>query len=190
MSRYLTESLSSGETLIHDFRPHWSNWVEVFAAAIFIITIPYAIYTAIRLATIEWGVTDRRIVHKRGWIARHSDEMNVSSVETVEIQQSAFGRIMGFGTVTVTGRGVSDVSSKAVDDPLTVKRAIESVVANPSAAGSSVDGGGLSGGIPVTVELSPEMARHLNRHVAVSGQPPEAILVGILSAGLSRTPPR
>lgn len=171
---------------MHDFRPHWSAWVEVVIALVLIVTAPYAIYAAIRLATLEWGVTDRRIIHKRGWIARHSDEMNLGSVETVELRQSVFGRLLGFGTVIVTGRGVSDVTFKAVDDPLTVKRGIEAVVADPDAAAGQRGTGAPANMIPVTVMLTPELARSLNRQVQSSGQPPEVVLTGILEVGLSQ----
>ena len=41
-----------------------------------------------------------------------------------------FGRIFGFGNIHVTGRGASDIVFKAIDDPIAVKREIESV-SNP-----------------------------------------------------------
>ena len=34
---------------------------------------------------------------------------------------------LGFGTVRITGRGVSDFLFKGIDDPMGVKRAIESI---------------------------------------------------------------
>jgi hypothetical protein len=53
--------------------------------------------------------------------------MKVASIETVEINQGVWGRIFGFGTIKVTGRGVSDVIFKSLDDPMAAKRQIESV---------------------------------------------------------------
>jgi hypothetical protein len=53
--------------------------------------------------------------------------MKLSSMETVEIRQGVFGRILGFGTVRVTGRGISDVVFDKLDDPMNVKKAIESI---------------------------------------------------------------
>lgn len=70
------------------------------------------------------------MIYKKGIISRTTDEMKLSSIETVEIHQGIIGRIFGFGTVQVTGRGVSDVKFKRIDDPMNVKRAIESV-SNP-----------------------------------------------------------
>jgi hypothetical protein len=35
--------------------------------------------------------------------------------------------MLGFGTVKVTGRGISDLVFRGVDDPMSVKRQIEGV---------------------------------------------------------------
>jgi hypothetical protein len=42
-------------------------------------------------------------------------------------EQGVLGRIFGFGTVKVTGRGLSDIVFKGLDDPIAVKRTIESI---------------------------------------------------------------
>jgi hypothetical protein len=53
--------------------------------------------------------------------------MKISSVETVEIIQGIIGRIFGFGTIKVTGKGISDLIFKNINDPMDVKKKIESV---------------------------------------------------------------
>ena len=70
-------------------------------------------------------VTNRRVILKKGIISRHTEEMFLNSVETVEIRQSIWGRILGYATIMVTGRGVSDLQLKWMQEPLEVKRAIE-----------------------------------------------------------------
>jgi uncharacterized membrane protein YdbT with pleckstrin-like domain len=67
------------------------------------------------------------VVLKKGIVSRKSEEMKVTSIETVEIDQGIWGRIFGFGTIKVTGRGISDVIFKSLDDPMAAKRQIESV---------------------------------------------------------------
>ena len=84
----------------------------------------------IRLRSIEQGVTNKRVILKTGIISRHTEEMKLSSIETVEIEQSIWGRMFGYGTVKLTGRGISDVKFRNIDDPMYVKREIESV-SNP-----------------------------------------------------------
>ena len=47
------------------------------------------------------------------------------------IDQGIFGRILGFGNIHVSGRGISDVVLRNIKDPMAVKRAIESI-SNPA----------------------------------------------------------
>jgi uncharacterized membrane protein YdbT with pleckstrin-like domain len=124
---YLEQSLSAGEKVERVFRLHWSAWLPVWIWALLVITLPIALYVFLRLKFQEQGVTNKRVVLKKGVIGRQTEEMKLKSIETVEIDQGVFGRIFGFGTVKVTGRGLSDIVFKGLDDPIAVKRTIESI---------------------------------------------------------------
>jgi uncharacterized membrane protein YdbT with pleckstrin-like domain len=124
---YIEESLSAGEKVEGLFRLHWFAWVPVALWALLVITLPVALYVYLQLRFTEQGVTNKRVILKRGVIGRQTEEMKVTSIETVEIDQGVLGRIFGYGTVKVTGRGISDVVFRGVDDPMAVKRQIESV---------------------------------------------------------------
>ena len=132
---YIEESLSAGEQIAGFFRLHWISrswmvlWI-VLAIPTVGITLILAVYEFLRLRSIEQGVTNKRVIYKKGIISRKSEEMKLNSIETVEIDQGIPGRIFGFGDVIVTGRGLSNVVFKTVDDPMGVKRKIESV-SNP-----------------------------------------------------------
>jgi uncharacterized membrane protein YdbT with pleckstrin-like domain len=129
---YIEESLSKDEKIETVFRLHWFAWVPmwiwiVLGFVTFGITWLVAIYEYLRLRNIEQGVTNKRVVYKTGIISRRTDEMKVTSIETVEIDQGVIGRLFDFGDVRVTGRGISDVVFRRIDDPMAVKRAIESI---------------------------------------------------------------
>jgi uncharacterized membrane protein YdbT with pleckstrin-like domain len=94
------------------------------------ITWILAIYEYLRLKYTEQGVTNKRVILKTGIISRKTEEMKLASIETVEIDQGIIGRILDFGSVRVTGRGISDVVFKGIADPMAVKRQIESI-SNP-----------------------------------------------------------
>jgi uncharacterized membrane protein YdbT with pleckstrin-like domain len=132
---YIQESLSEGEKVEALFKLHWFAWVPMWIWIILGIptlglTWLIAIYEFFRLRAIEQGVTNKRVILKKGIISRKTEEMKLTSIETVEIDQGIFGRIFGFGTVKITGRGISDFMFKGIDDPMSVKRQIESV-SNP-----------------------------------------------------------
>jgi uncharacterized membrane protein YdbT with pleckstrin-like domain len=94
------------------------------------LTLILAVYEYVRLRCIEQGLTNKRVVFKKGIISRSTEEMKLKSVETVEIEQSVLGRLFGYGDVKVTGRGISDVVFRSIADPILVKKQIESV-SNP-----------------------------------------------------------
>lgn len=129
---YIEQSLSTGEKVEGLFRLHWFSWVPVWIWALlcipsFGILLPVALYAFLSLKYQERGVTNKRVILKKGIIGRKTEEMKLKSIETVEIDQGVLGRIFGYGTVRITGRGVSDLVFKGIDDPIAVKRAIESI---------------------------------------------------------------
>lgn len=129
---YIEESLSEGEQVIARFELHWVERLLMFLYIVLIITIPLGIYEWLKLRCTEIGLTNKRIVVKTGIISRHSEEMRIGSIETVEIRQSIWGRFLGFGDVHITGKGTSDLVLHRMAEPIEVKRRIEGV-SNPAA---------------------------------------------------------
>jgi uncharacterized membrane protein YdbT with pleckstrin-like domain len=132
---YIEQSLSAGEKVEGLFKLHWVAWVPMVIWIILAIptlglTLFVALYEYLRLKFQERGVTNKRVILKKGIISRKTEEMKLKSIETVEIDQGIFGRLFDFGAVRITGRGVSDFVFKGIDDPMAVKRTIESV-SNP-----------------------------------------------------------
>ncbi|MSR11412.1 MAG: PH domain-containing protein [Gammaproteobacteria bacterium] len=135
MPSYIEQSLSTGEQVEGVFKYHWFSWIPMVMWIILgIVTLGItwllAIYEFLRLKFTEQGVTNKRVIIKTGIISRKTQEMKLKSIETVEINQGIFGRIFGFGTIKITGHGISDFEFKGIDDPMSVKRQIESV-SNP-----------------------------------------------------------
>lgn len=129
---YIEESLSAGEKVEALFKLHWVDWLWmwlwiVLAIPTLGITLLLALYEYLKLRFQEQGLTNKRVILKKGIISRKTEEMRLKSIETVEIDQGVLGRMLGFGTVKLTGKGVSDFLLRGIADPLAVKRAIESV---------------------------------------------------------------
>lgn len=53
----------------------------------------------------DYGVTDRRLVFKTGIVRRRVRELVHEKIEGIEIYQSFWGRIMGYGSLLVTTGG-------------------------------------------------------------------------------------
>lgn len=124
---YIEESLSEGEQVVAHFELHWVERLLMCLYVVLIITIPLAIYEWLKLRCTEIGLTNKRVVVKTGIISRHTEEMRIGSIETVEIRQSIWGRLLGFGEVHLTGKGTSDLVLRRMANPIEVKRRIEGV---------------------------------------------------------------
>jgi uncharacterized membrane protein YdbT with pleckstrin-like domain len=78
----------------------------------------------LRRATTELAVTDRRVIFKRGLVRRHTVEMNMDKVESVDVDQSVMGRIFNYGDVTVRGTGASIEPLRLIHDPLAFRSCV------------------------------------------------------------------
>jgi uncharacterized membrane protein YdbT with pleckstrin-like domain len=90
----------------------------------------YFVAEWIRIANIEIALTDRRLILKRGLFTRHTDELELSSVEAVNLDQSFWGRLFGFGRLSVHGTGDDAWLSPMIAAPLNFRRQIETALAN------------------------------------------------------------
>lgn len=67
--------------------------------------------------TTEIVITSDRLIYKRGWIARHVEEIALNRIEEVVLDQAVMGRLLGYGRIVVagTGRGVIGLPSWSAD---------------------------------------------------------------------------
>ena len=93
-----------------------------------LIVLGRTIFSYLMLNSINMGVTDQRIAFKKGIVSRDTNEIRLGAVETVEVEQSVLGRLLGFGNVRITGKGEALIIFKDIDNPLVVKRDLASVL--------------------------------------------------------------
>jgi uncharacterized membrane protein YdbT with pleckstrin-like domain len=86
-----------------------------------------ALSVFISRATTEMAYTNKRIILKTGIISRDTDEIRIDRIESVDIKQSIFGRMLGFGTIYVTGTGAKIIVLDAVANVIEIRKALVSV---------------------------------------------------------------
>ncbi|WP_221796542.1 PH domain-containing protein [Oceanobacter mangrovi] len=126
---YIENSLSKGEKIYRVFEHHWVIKFFLVLHLILCLTvvwIPVALYYWLSWKFTEQGVTNKRVIRKSGIISRKTDEMKLGAIEAIEINQGIWGRILGFGTLTISGRGDGDVVMTWMANPVKAKRDIES----------------------------------------------------------------
>jgi uncharacterized membrane protein YdbT with pleckstrin-like domain len=80
--------------------------------------------TWLRLVTTEIAVTDRRVILKRGLISRRTLEMNLTRIESIDVRQGIFGRILNFGDVVIRGTGSGMEPIRGIDSPIEFRRRV------------------------------------------------------------------
>jgi len=74
--------------------------------------------------TTEIAVTNHRIIYKAGLIRRDTVEILMDKVESVDVDQSILGRLLGYGTVTVRGTGAGFEPLKRIAQPIELRNHI------------------------------------------------------------------
>ena len=105
-----------------------SGTVLCMAGLFFIYSIGLGLQALIIMFTTEFAVTNRRVIAKTGFIRRHTLEMLLPKIESVAVHQGILGRLLDFGTVTVTGTGGTKESFRAIIEPLGVRRKINQII--------------------------------------------------------------
>jgi uncharacterized membrane protein YdbT with pleckstrin-like domain len=85
----------------------------------------FVIKNLITYFTTEYGITNARVISKQGLIRRDIEEINLSSIESINVNQSIIGRILNYGTIIVSGRGTSKVIFKDIDNVVEVRKLIK-----------------------------------------------------------------
>jgi uncharacterized membrane protein YdbT with pleckstrin-like domain len=141
--RYIERVLQPGESVIHASKIHWIIYIPgavvVLAAVVFFVValghpsqlLWLALFAAcvglgffmlflawFKRWTTEIDVTDRRIVYKRGFIWRHTVEMNMDKVESVDVDQSILGRLLNYGDIIIRGTGTGLEPLRNIEAPL------------------------------------------------------------------------
>ncbi|MCI5046807.1 MAG: PH domain-containing protein [Aquisalinus sp.] len=84
----------------------------------------------IHLWTTEIAITTYRFIFKTGLISRDTKEVSLGNIEEINLQQSIWGRIFGYGSMTLRGTGVGVIELPNIDNPINVRKTMENARAN------------------------------------------------------------
>jgi len=135
---YIDHCLMGGERVIYRTNLHWSIFLAptVVTGILFVISSPnggaagligvfWLAKRIIDFLTSEFGITDRRVIMKQGWIARRSVEVALTKVEGAIVNQGLLGRILGYGTIIVRGTGGVENPFHGIARPLEFHRNLQ-----------------------------------------------------------------
>ena len=102
---------------------HGFNLFGLFLLAV--SALPGLLSAFVNYASSEFGVSNKRVLMKTGFLARHSLETLLSKVESIGVHQGLLGRILGFGTIIIGGTGGSKEAFFGIRAPLEFRRRVQ-----------------------------------------------------------------
>ncbi|MCU1448516.1 MAG: hypothetical protein JWP02_686 [Acidimicrobiales bacterium] len=148
MNSYIDEHLLDGEDVV--YRTSMSTRGALFAAYVFaafgllflllgiaapafvalailflLIALVIAAVRWVQIRFAEFGVTDRRVLIKTGFLNRRSFETILTKVEGIGVQQNLLGKWLDYGTIVVTGTGGSREKFEYISDPFEFRKHVQ-----------------------------------------------------------------
>lgn len=102
-----------------------ATWFAWFGLALLVIAGVCVIVGYFRRSATEMSVTNKRVVIKKGMGARVTYEMLLAKVESIGVEESVWGRMLGYGTVVVRGTGGTPEPFRQIAHPLEFRRQVE-----------------------------------------------------------------
>ena len=143
---YLNQSSTANEVTIYQAKLHWIVFAGpavvslflfsagmgmsggLFGTGRFLLNLTALIILAgavMRYLTAEFAVTNKRLLSKDGFISRRSNELMLSKIEGISVQQGLLGRALNYGTLVVSGTGGSKELFPNVAEPLELRKHIQ-----------------------------------------------------------------
>ena len=144
---YIRESLGANETVHYIAHFHWIHYALAYGALVvsvlagiflsvssqsFLVAIvPPIIGVIIFLSlmvpiwTTEIGVTNQRVIFKKGFISRQTSELQLGSIEEVSLNQDILGRIFDYAKIEIHGTGEEQIYLPALGNPLELRKALQ-----------------------------------------------------------------
>jgi len=105
--------------VVFESKYHWVIFISL--KSLFTLTLAPLIHRAMS----EFVITNRRIIIKTGFIGRRTFEMNLSKIETVNVDQSIMARIFNYGIITIIGTGGTKEIFHNIAKPLEFRKAFQ-----------------------------------------------------------------
>ena len=146
---YVEKHLMPGEQIEYRVNLHWlvfilpillliaaiwlyslgGNFAKFLALILIVGVLVTGLIAVIERRTSEFAVTNKRVLIKTGLIRRRSLETLLSKIESIGVAQTLVGRILGFGTIVISGTGGSKEPFHRIADPMMFRRRVQEQIA-------------------------------------------------------------
>jgi membrane protein YdbS with pleckstrin-like domain len=100
--------------------PSWVAWIPLAFGVLLLLLL------WIRVKSCSYRLTTQRLFVRRGWLARHVNELELYRVKDVVVDQKGLQRLLGYGTITVLAADdtTPEVDLVGISGPTKVKEMI------------------------------------------------------------------
>lgn len=110
-SAYAASFMSNNQVLVH---VQWVPWL---------VTLLVWGAVGLNYYSSEFAVTNKRVMMREGFITRHSNELRLSAISQVNVDQNLIGQLFNFGTVSINAFGAAD-GYTLIDHPSIFQKAV------------------------------------------------------------------
>jgi uncharacterized membrane protein YdbT with pleckstrin-like domain len=108
-SIYATDYMRSNPFLI---KLAWVPWL---------LALIFWGYVWLEYVTSEFAVTNKRVMMREGFFNRHANEVRLSAISQVTIDQSLIGQLLNYGVVSINAFGAFDTYTM-IDKPFAFQK--------------------------------------------------------------------
>ena len=145
---YIDKNLMHGEQIIHRSKLHWIVFLgpiifafigfilftggkELVLIGVFLllVAIIWMISAFISFKTSEFGISNKRVLIKIGFIRRNSLETLLTKVEGIQVDQGILGRILNYGSIIIKGTGGTSNPFYKIEAPMEFRKKVQEQIA-------------------------------------------------------------
>src|SRR3954469_12377201 len=95
------------------------------AAVLIVVAAIPIIVASVGRSSAEFAVTNKRVILKMGFVQKKTAEMFLNKIESVGVDQSIVGRMLGYGTIVIRGTGWTLEPFDRISAPLEFRRQMQ-----------------------------------------------------------------
>jgi uncharacterized membrane protein YdbT with pleckstrin-like domain len=102
-----------------------SEFTMIGGAALLVLAIVILARGILMRSAVQMAVTNKRVIARVGVFTRRTVDLLLSRVESVGVQESVMGRMLGYGTVVIRGTGGTPESFDTIASPLEFRTQVQ-----------------------------------------------------------------
>jgi uncharacterized membrane protein YdbT with pleckstrin-like domain len=99
--------------------------MAILGAVLLFVGIATLVYGVIKRNATEMAVTNRRVLIKTGMGSRRTLDLMLARVESIGVEETVFGRMVGYGTVIVRGTGGTPETFEKIAHPQDFRKNVQ-----------------------------------------------------------------